>query len=532
MRRHCGVARRQVQRGRARTCSGGHSYADGGRSYFGSVAPGRCNLRIACLVLLGILGALASAAEPIRYYKFPDGRIRLWLKGAPTVTATDVAGWQIEPAGKDKDRTWLARLGKSAESSPWKALLESLESGTEPSGVYAIEPKATIELNADGSITVSTTGGLSKQVAGQKKPLSDYVALVLGVKAGAVVSALDNYAHAASETDFLDSFIAAARAANAPPLIIDSGNGPVVLAVHAAALPATTSSPNSPPTESTTSLQPSSAPLTTPIPWLPIGFAAGGLAIGFGAGWALKRPKEVTVRVPATPAKTAAVRPPNPVADEAWRKERDETLKVLEEERASSRRYKAESDAAAARLKQAQDDIKSKLSSEAANQLNPRREPSANDAAGTLRSPESRRRRWVSCRPRSADRKSPPRSDTCSTTPAPPCSSASRPPGPPSNARCSPISSASRAPSLLPLTRANWRSKPKRWPRPWARDPSKNRSTLTTVPASSTKSSASCATSETSTFRRSISTWTTPGPRMPFTFEPSMWSLAQEMVDL
>ncbi len=356
MRRHCGVARRQVQRGRARTCSGGHSYADGGRSYFGSVAPGRCNLRIACLVLLGILGALASAAEPIRYYKFPDGRIRLWLKGAPTVTATDVAGWQIEPAGKDKDRTWLARLGKSAESSPWKALLESLESGTEPSGVYAIEPKATIELNADGSITVSTTGGLSKQVAGQKKPLSDYVALVLGVKAGAVVSALDNYAHAASETDFLDSFIAAARAANAPPLIIDSGNGPVVLAVHAAALPATTSSPNSPPTESTTSLQPSSAPLTTPIPWLPIGFAAGGLAIGFGAGWALKRPKEVTVRVPATPAKTAAVRPPNPVADEAWRKERDETLKVLEEERASSRRYKAESDAAAARLKQAQDD--------------------------------------------------------------------------------------------------------------------------------------------------------------------------------
>ncbi|AIE83572.1 hypothetical protein [Fimbriimonas ginsengisoli] len=358
-------------------------------------------LRPAVLIGLILVSTVASAADPIRVFQFPDGRIRLWLKGAPTVTASPQGGWTIQPAGKEKDRTWLARLktlvGKGVES-PWKTTLDAVQAGSPLGGVVLLKPSASLETKvldpkntrlraydptgreSSATFTNGTSGWTSSDAPGVESFLEQRLSAT-GPQVGAAL--LQKVGAPSGSANPLSDFVSAVStsAVQPGPILIEGAKGPVVLDITPPALAApapTTGGSSGKPATPTTVAEPKEG---TGFPWLPVLLS---LLVGGGAGFAVraavapkKKPaapvddsKRVAADLSARLAKRdeeilmlkqaleETKRSSKEYRDQhnAWVRDRDETVKSIEDERAAHHKARADADALAAKLKQAQDE--------------------------------------------------------------------------------------------------------------------------------------------------------------------------------
>lgn len=362
---------------------------------------------VAALILIG---SLASAAEPVRVYIASDGSVRLWLKSAPSVTATDQAGWQIAPKTAETNATWLARLKRiypEEPGSPWKPLLEDVRATVARDGVQMIQPSGTISVGApqDGAVTVTAgpntvtfrqSGGawksdqtpaldawLKQSAPGAQTLIPFYRFASLPMPAGATAA------------DAWNVFIPAAiRTTTTKPLVFE-GNAPVIIETKPAktAAPPKTNTTPSKPSETKTEAKSTDVP---PTPWPMVGGAAAlALAAGFGLGYFL-RPKTGGQATPpddaslqrriangvtetdrltadlerAKAALAEANRTSKQYRDEhnAWVRDRDETLRTLQEER-NAHGTNAKRAAELAGLLKAAEDAKNRTEGELAKQI-------------------------------------------------------------------------------------------------------------------------------------------------------------------
>jgi hypothetical protein len=351
------------------------------------------------LLILAILllTTLASAVDPIRVFTFPDGRIRLWLKGAPTVTATPQGGWTIQPAGKEKDKTWLKRLRAAVgtdDPSPWKSLLDGIQLGSPVSGVYVLQPKAsmTIEPAETGTMKVRASDGKGatfKKTAGtwasgEAETFESSLASSLGSTGPAFEAALLRTAGvgdkpvsaAATWSAFLSAV--AAGTVKSGPVLLDTASGPAVLDVEVlplkpptgVAAPKTADKPTGKAPESG-----SSWPLII-----------GALVLGAGAGVAggyflatrkaadqarelahlkqssaetaakLKKREDELNRTKKTLDETKRAAHEYQAQQSAWVRDRDDTVRALNEARAAHGQAVTHAQALQGHLRQVQDE--------------------------------------------------------------------------------------------------------------------------------------------------------------------------------
>lgn len=352
-----------------------------------------------------LLSGIAFTAEPVRAYVAPDGSVRLWLKEAPSVTATDQAGWQIVPKAAETNATWLSRLKKiypEEPGSPWKPLLEDVRAMSERAGVQMVRPSGTITVSAplDGKVTVTagpTTASFTQASGGWKSAQVGALDAWLHQAAPGAKTLVPLYRFAsqsmpanATAADawsvFLDS---ATRSTTTKPLIFE-GNQPVVIELKPPA-PATPPKTNPTPdvkTDAKTDTKPKESEAS---PWLLVGLAAvAGLGLGYCAR-AAQKPKGANSAPPddaalkhriassssevdrlvtdlerAKAALAETTRASKQYRDEhnAWVRDRDETLRTLQDERTNAARA-----VELAGLLKAAEDAKNRTEGELARQI-------------------------------------------------------------------------------------------------------------------------------------------------------------------
>lgn len=355
------------------------------------------------------LASLATAAEPVRVYLAPDGSVRLWLKEAPSVTATDQAGWEIVPKAAETNATWLACLKKiypEEPGSPWKPLLEDARATVAREGVQIVQPKGTITVGPpqDGAVTVTLgpntaifreSGGVWKS---DQTPALD-AWLKQSAPGAQTLSPLYRFASqsmptGATAADAWNVFIPAAiRSTTTKPLIFE-GNSPVVIETKPKPVtpPKTTTSPTTASTDTKAASKPPEAP-ALPLPLLGV-VGVVALAGGFGLGYLL-RPKASPAEAPnpdsvkrrladsvaeaerlaadldrAKAALAETTRASKQYRDEhaAWVRDRDETVKTLQEER-NAHGLNAKRVAELMGLLKAAEDAKNRTEGELAKQI-------------------------------------------------------------------------------------------------------------------------------------------------------------------
>ena len=340
---------------------------------------------------------MAQAAGPIRAFVLPNGRIRLWLHGAPTVTAKNAAGWKVDPAGSEKNKTWLdqlKKLGGATGTSPWKALLDSLARGDKVAGVDLLQPlaKLTVETDAAGAATLNAEDSKGKQVTAKFSSkgsgltsvdsalIEQFLDTAVGSKPLALEAAL-SYAAAlpapkvADPDRVLSAYVGSALHAgnSASPLLLETDAGPAVIAVHVATPPVAKITTEPTATKQEPSIEPKPK---WDAPFWPIPLAAFiGATLGFAIR-SLIRPKKTP---PVPPSRNAqdlaaklaqredelaraktALEQTKTAAKEfrdqhgAWVRDRDETLQTLAEERSA----RAQADAATVQAKKSEAEAK------------------------------------------------------------------------------------------------------------------------------------------------------------------------------
>ena len=350
------------------------------------------------IVLVSLLAAMVCAfgADPIRVFSYGNGQVRLWLKGAPSVHATNAAGWTIEPKGAEKNKTWLDRLkafppadGKSS----WKVLLDGVSAGKSLPGVFPLKPKATIKLlAANNTLTVKVidSGGREKSGvfdAAGKSPdsgaLLTFLAIAIDAKPEEVVAGLKKAGASSGDgAAAFESFIVFQLSkALLPPLLVDTSNGPAYVEVGSSAPAPVTPPSNTAEKPKTSAETPKSDAKDKPsgdsTVWV---IYAGLITAGMVGGYVLR---QLTYRPPTpSPAPAAQTSQASRLArvetelatakqslmeekrlakefqtnNASWIKEREQTLAALEEERQAHRAAAARADQAAAALRQAQDE--------------------------------------------------------------------------------------------------------------------------------------------------------------------------------
>jgi F0F1-type ATP synthase membrane subunit b/b' len=359
----------------------------------------------AALGLLLLSGA-AFAADPVRAYAAPDGSVRLWLRGAPSVTAVDQAGWQIAPKAAETNATWLDRLKKiypEEPGSPWKPLLEDVRATTARDGVQMVSPSGTITVGApqNGKVTVTVgTATAAFTQSGEKWTSSQVGTLDAWVKktAPGANSLAPLYRFAAQSVpvnptaaEAWSVFLAAAVGSTTTKPLVFEGIQPVVVELKP---PAPVAIPpkktETPKTEPKVEAKPTGS---VPMPLVGLGVVAA-LGIGFGLGYFL-RPKAAAAVPPsdgalkqriannateverliadlerAKASLAEANRASKQYRDEhnTWLRDRDETVRTLQEERNAHATHAGRAAELAGLLK-ATEDAKNRTEGELAKQI-------------------------------------------------------------------------------------------------------------------------------------------------------------------
>ncbi|MGV3616202.1 MAG: hypothetical protein ACO1SV_12780 [Fimbriimonas sp.] len=361
---------------------------------------------------LSLWAGAAFAADPVRAYMAPDGSVRLWLRKAPSVTATEQAGWQLTPKAAETNGTWLQRLKQiypEEAGSPWKGLLEDVRATVARDGVVMVRPSGTLTIGpVEGDrvrVAASGTSGAAEatfvqRAGGWSSPDVAKLEAWLGKTVTGVkpTSALYRFAAAvppanASVADAWSAFMAvAARGTTTRPLILE-GDLPVVIETKPSAPPAPTTGTPKPTTAPEKAAPESKEKPGDSPPWIPIGLAAlVGIGLGYGLR-ALQKPPQAKApdgaalqeRLARSAAEAerlaadlerskAALQESNRAAKQyrdehtAWVRDRDETVRALQEERAAHGISSARASELAGLLK-ATEDAKNRTEGEMARQI-------------------------------------------------------------------------------------------------------------------------------------------------------------------